>query len=312
MSTHFSLLMAKDRPEWVDEVIRMAKKRASTVGWYDHQPEMTVSGKSQLERQHHSFAWSIQLDDLINEGCLAYLEALQRSDTKNAVHYARVVAKSRIAQLIQKEKHSHGFVRDRKTGRMKQASGIFPHLYRPGERVGQARINAAKTHCKNGHEFTPKNTYIATRPNGHKYRICKTCSGKWYSTWRSDDTEKAKRHERYLQRKARGYYDKQYREETNARARELYVPKWSKGRPCKECGESVVGKWKQLHEECQKIRHKRQQKIAMAKYYKTHPRYFKERDAKRRTVNPELAREQDRIRQVNCRARQKQAQGSLN
>lgn len=32
-------------------------------------------------------------------------------------------------------------------------------------------FNAAKTHCKHGHEFTPENTYI--RPSG--YRTCRTC-----------------------------------------------------------------------------------------------------------------------------------------
>lgn len=29
----------------------------------------------------------------------------------------------------------------------------------------------SKTHCRNGHEFTPENTYV--RPNGH--RACRTC-----------------------------------------------------------------------------------------------------------------------------------------
>lgn len=35
-----------------------------------------------------------------------------------------------------------------------------------------ARVNAAKTHCKHGHAYTPENTY--RRPDGS--RICRTCS----------------------------------------------------------------------------------------------------------------------------------------
>jgi len=34
--------------------------------------------------------------------------------------------------------------------------------------------NAAKTHCVNGHEFTPENTIIHRR-NGRRYRACRQC-----------------------------------------------------------------------------------------------------------------------------------------
>ena len=37
--------------------------------------------------------------------------------------------------------------------------------------VGLAAINARKTHCKRGHEFTPENTYIDNR----NIRYCRTC-----------------------------------------------------------------------------------------------------------------------------------------
>jgi hypothetical protein len=33
-----------------------------------------------------------------------------------------------------------------------------------------------KTHCANGHEFTPENTYIYLTDNGKEYRKCRTCS----------------------------------------------------------------------------------------------------------------------------------------
>lgn len=39
-----------------------------------------------------------------------------------------------------------------------------------GEKVGMAAINAAKTHCKWGHEFTPENTRIYSGK-----RACRTC-----------------------------------------------------------------------------------------------------------------------------------------
>lgn len=46
-------------------------------------------------------------------------------------------------------------------------------------------INAAKTHCVNGHKFTPKNTYISPT-NGQ--RVCRTCKRNW--------ARKARREER--------------------------------------------------------------------------------------------------------------------
>lgn len=40
--------------------------------------------------------------------------------------------------------------------------------------VGPSALNAAKTHCVNGHEFTAENTKM-TRDNGTLYRRCITC-----------------------------------------------------------------------------------------------------------------------------------------
>lgn len=42
--------------------------------------------------------------------------------------------------------------------------------------TGIAPTNAAKTHCKRGHEFTPENTYF----NYHGGRGCKTCASSRY------------------------------------------------------------------------------------------------------------------------------------
>lgn len=38
-------------------------------------------------------------------------------------------------------------------------------------------INAAKTHCPRGHEYTPENTYLRIKPKGLTARECRTCRG---------------------------------------------------------------------------------------------------------------------------------------
>lgn len=38
--------------------------------------------------------------------------------------------------------------------------------------VGPAAINARKTHCPHGHEYTPANTYLRKG----KHRLCRTCT----------------------------------------------------------------------------------------------------------------------------------------
>lgn len=39
-------------------------------------------------------------------------------------------------------------------------------------------IRSKKTHCVNGHEFTPENTVQRTRPNGRVNRDCRTCKAR--------------------------------------------------------------------------------------------------------------------------------------
>lgn len=38
--------------------------------------------------------------------------------------------------------------------------------------VGRGAKNATKTHCRNGHEYTPENTYTTSRG----WRACRTCT----------------------------------------------------------------------------------------------------------------------------------------
>lgn len=56
------------------------------------------------------------------------------------------------------------------------------NLLSPGSVTINA-INAAKTHCTNGHEFTPENTYV-TKPSpstgkGGGQRSCRACKRDW-------------------------------------------------------------------------------------------------------------------------------------
>lgn len=62
-------------------------------------------------------------------------------------------------------------------------------------------VKARQTHCVNGHPFTPENTLIVKRKNGHASRICRICQDE--------------RNRRFLA--------KQGRAETNRKRREYYA-----------------------------------------------------------------------------------------
>lgn len=46
--------------------------------------------------------------------------------------------------------------------------------------VGVTAVNARKTHCHKGHEFTPENTYVAPTKGGRDCRECRYESGRKY------------------------------------------------------------------------------------------------------------------------------------
>ncbi len=54
--------------------------------------------------------------------------------------------------------------------------------------VSFAAVNAKKTHCRHGHEFTPQNTRIDRR--GKRY--CRTCSTEWARGYRENPENRAK------------------------------------------------------------------------------------------------------------------------
>ena len=60
-----------------------------------------------------------------------------------------------------------------------------------GRSDSPAGINARKTHCKRGHQFTDENTRIST-VKGKKGRICRTCNLAWHLAWRQSHEGKVK------------------------------------------------------------------------------------------------------------------------
>lgn len=45
--------------------------------------------------------------------------------------------------------------------------------------IGISAINARKTHCQNGHEFTPENTYTHPTKGSRECRICRREDNRW-------------------------------------------------------------------------------------------------------------------------------------
>lgn len=63
--------------------------------------------------------------------------------------------------------------------------------------VGPTAVNARKTHCKRGHEFTPENT--GRTPIGGRY--CVQCSCEHGARWRSENAERNRAYQREWARK---------------------------------------------------------------------------------------------------------------
>lgn len=71
--------------------------------------------------------------------------------------------------------------------------------------IGPTAINAKKTHCHKGHEFTPENTYYAKHRTERKCRAC------WNAKQRAREARMPRDHPRFVKRRARckAWYEKQ-------------------------------------------------------------------------------------------------------
>lgn len=73
-----------------------------------------------------------------------------------------------------------------------------------------AAVNAAKTHCKHGHEFTPENT----RLDRGGYRCCRTCDRAKYQAWYAKTMADPSAHARY--RSIKVQHEQAYRDRKGA------------------------------------------------------------------------------------------------
>lgn len=52
--------------------------------------------------------------------------------------------------------------------------------------IAQVALNAQKTHCQNGHDFSdPEVTTVRINKNGHPYRVCRKCAVDHVRKWRN-------------------------------------------------------------------------------------------------------------------------------
>lgn len=80
---------------------------------------------------------------------------------------------------------------------------------------------ARQSHCKKGHAFTPENTRVVQRKNGHASRFCMICEKERNDRWRAENPSRArelqKRYEQSEKGKAsRRARQQRYREQRRA------------------------------------------------------------------------------------------------
>ena len=204
-------------PPWVKDIVKIAAVKTRNYGWQDVR-SVTIS------KQQSTFfilPWSIDFDDMVSEGCLAYLEAIERGKSEP---WAREAARGRMSELARIEARAHGYMRDPKTGKMALIPTSVHKHFRPGLRGG-GLANTKKTHCKRGHEFTEENTMHGLTKIGGPKRTCRTCD-----LARNREYNKAKRKNKGL--KTHCKYGHEFTEENTYVA---YRKNGSVKRYCRTC-----------------------------------------------------------------------------
>lgn len=94
--------------------------------------------------------------------------------------FGRTVGAHRVAYMIERGTIPEGLTVDHlcRNRACQNAAHMEVVTHRENVLRGEtnAGINARKTHCKHGHEFTPENTY--RRPGSSK-RTCRACKRAW-------------------------------------------------------------------------------------------------------------------------------------
>jgi HNH endonuclease len=119
--------------------------------------------------------------------------------------------------------------------------------------VGPTAINARKTHCKRGHEFTPENTYIQPSNKG---RVCRICLREKDRLWIAANREKHKESLRKSREKwaAKNLdhladYNRRYREQNPEAVEEWNAKRRKKGPRQYRLPDETVQAIRRLHSE---------------------------------------------------------------
>lgn len=94
---------------------------------------------------------------------------------------------------------------------------------------GGSAVNAGKTHCPQGHEYTPENTRVREYDDGETARFCRTCNREKVAAWRERGRTRTTEFGEAPRDKAITNVCKRGHDLTNA-----YVTK-SGSRQCREC-----------------------------------------------------------------------------
>lgn len=122
-------------------------------------------------------AFLARIGDVREDGCWLWTGRSSRDGYGRLTYKGRDVSAHRVAYELAKGPIPAGLVIDHLC--RVPACCNADHLEAVTQRENLMRgltipaVNAAKTHCKNGHEFTPENTYRA--PGRPGTRCCRTC-----------------------------------------------------------------------------------------------------------------------------------------